>query len=219
MLAQRHIIILVILLGFCGSIFAAEPNSYHAEFDGQVKGIYISQDSLEDRQYLEYLIHRSKSAGINTFIIDLHRMSNNYERNILLVKNAGIKFIARIMVFPHDPEYAQMRSEVYLMTRYRLVESAIALGAKEIHLDYIHNASNSQPLAENEYDSDSIVNWFQDKIDSRAKLQIDVFNETNTKDSRQIAQSVVAISDVQSNAWYAWSANNKYDNLFNMLGQ
>ena len=65
-------------------------NTYHKVY---YMYLYISQTTLEDRKYLEYLITRSKQVGINTFVIDLNRVSNTYEKNILLVKNSLKKCI------------------------------------------------------------------------------------------------------------------------------
>jgi len=161
-----------------------------ADFSSKVKGIYISQSTLEDRQYLEYLIKRSKEVGINTFIIDMNGMSNAYEKNILLVKNAGIRYVARVVVFPYGGNHQNMHSETYWMSRYRLVDAAIKLGADEIQLDYIRYAASNYPSAQNAKDVHNVISWFKDKIDNRAKLQIDVFGESSFKESPRIGQNI-----------------------------
>lgn len=305
MILLRHITMLVILL-ICNSMTIAAtiaPRSdnayelYHkARFNSPVKGIYISQPTLEDRKYLQYLIHRSLQAGINTFVIDLNHVSSNYERNIMLVKNAGITYVARIVVFPFGSDRHKMHSESYWLTRYRLVDAAIDLGAEEIQLDYIRYAASNPPSSKNSEDVHRVIKWFKHKINDRAKLQIDVFGESCFKESLHIGQNIVrfaptvdavcpmlypshfepykehakrpyntyysalealkskftnddppfelypyielsnyrhkfseeqlsgyiqsqikAVEDAHASGWYAWSANNKYDRLFNVL--
>jgi len=171
MKAQRYIITLVMSLLLSNNVVGANYELDHrATLSSPVKGIYISQATLEDRKYLEYLIARSKQVGINTFIIDLNRVSNKYEKNILLVKNAGIQYVARIVVFPFGSE----------MSRYRLVEAALTLGADDIQLDHIRELS---------------------KYPNRLSED----------------QLFEAVEDANADGWYAWSANNKYDRLFNLM--
>jgi hypothetical protein len=269
---------------------------HRADFSSPVQGIYISQPTLEDRPYLEYLIRRAKEAGINTFVIDMNYVSNIYEKNILLVKNAGIRYVARVVVFPFGSNWEKMHSEAYWMTRYRLVEAAMDLGAQEIQLDYIRYAASNRASEQNAHDVHRVIGWFRSKIDNRAQLQIDVFGESAFKASTHIGQNlqvfapsvdavcpmlypshfepykehakrpydviyaaleslkskfsdnrppfkvytyielsnyrhsfsdeqlvgyinsqVKAVEDAQLDGWYAWSANNKYDRLFNIL--
>ena len=54
---------------------AAYELHHRADFSSKVKGIYISQSTLENREYLQYLINRSQKAGINTFVIDVNAIS------------------------------------------------------------------------------------------------------------------------------------------------
>lgn len=309
MAIQRYITFLVSSVCCTGIALAAslaEPNyglsntgyelHHKARFNSPVKGIYISQPTLEDREYLQYLIRRSVQTGINTFVIDLNFVSSKYERNLLLVKNAGIKYVARIVVFPFGSDKEKMRSEAYWVSRYRLVNAAIDLGASEIQLDYIRYASSNPASEKNSEDVHRVISWFKYKIGNRAKLQIDVFGESCFKESMHIGQNIVrfapsvdavcpmlypshfepfqehakrpydtyyaaiealkskfadnetpfklypyielsnyrfrfseeqlvgyiqsqvkAIEDTRADGWYAWSANNKYDRLFNVL--
>jgi hypothetical protein len=269
-----------------------------ANFDSKVKGIYISQSTIENREYLQYLINRAKEVGINTFVIDLNTVSNAYEKNILLVKNSGIRYVARVVVFPFGGDPSKVRSEAYWMTRYRLVDAAIHLGADEIQLDYIRYAASNKPSPKNAEDIHEVIAWFKNKIDGRAKLQIDVFGESSFKESSRIGQNiptfapsvdavcpmlypshfepfkdhakkpydiiyaalvtlksqfaghnipfqlypyielsnyrhpftpeqlvgyihsqVKAVEDADADGWYAWSAGNKYDRLFDIMSR
>jgi hypothetical protein len=277
---------------------AAQTFELHrrANFDSKVKGIYISQTTLENREYLQYLIARAKKSGVNTFVIDLNVVSNAYEKNILLVKNSGIKYVARVVVFPFGGTKDKMRSEAYWLTRYRLVDAAIKLGAEEIQLDYIRYAASTPPSSQNADEVHDVIKWFKNKIDNRAKLQIDVFGESSFKESTSIGQhiptfaptvdavcpmlypshfepfrdhakrpydiiyaalvtlksqfagnqppfqlypyieltnyrhpftpeqlvgyihsQIKAVEDANADGWYAWSAGNKYDRLFDTL--
>lgn len=305
----KYLALLVIMLSCSDVVLGARPKAdaatassgnyelYHrARLNSPVKGIYISQTTLEDRQYLEYLIRRSKQAGINTFIIDLNYITNRYEKNILLVKNSGIKYVARIVVFPFGSDRYKMHSQAYWMTRYHLVDAAIAFGADEIQLDYIRYAASNPASSENAKDVHKVISWFKNKIGNRADLQIDVFGESSFRESKHIGQNVIvfaptvdamcpmlypshfepykdhakrpyniifaaleslkskfpgreppfklypyielsnyrhsfsdeqligyihsqikAVEDANADGWYAWSANNKYDRLFNIL--
>src|SRR3989338_9377327 len=113
----------LLLFFFCTSSFALD------------KGIYVTQSSLENTNTLQYFIKRAKEVGINTFIVDLHQTSKRYERNIQRLHDHGIRYVARIVVFPHGATRAQMHSEDYWRKRYRLMQHAINLGAHEIQLD------------------------------------------------------------------------------------
>lgn len=165
-----------------------------ANFSSKVKGIYISQRTLENREYLQYLIKRSKAAGINTFVIDLNSVSNKYEKNIILVRNSGIRYVARIVVFPFGGNAEKVRSEAYWLNRYRLVDSAIKLGADEIQLDYIRYAENKSPAETNTADIHRVIDWFKEKIGVRAKLQIDMIGESSFIPSPSTGQDVLAFA-------------------------
>ncbi len=280
--------------------FISENNVYElyhkAKFNSPVKGIYISQTTLEDKKHLQYLIRRSKQVGINTFIIDLHKVTTQYERNLILVKNAGISYVARIVVFPYGADKHLMHSEAHWLSRYRLVEKAIDLGADEVQLDYIRYAASNRASDKNAEDVHRVIKWFKNKIDNRVAMQIDVFGESCFRESKHIGQNIVkfahsvdavcpmlypshfepykehakrpynvyysaletlknkfsdgqtpfelypyielsnyrhkfteeelsgyiqsqikAIEDADVDGWYAWSANNKYDRLFNLM--
>lgn len=139
------------------------------EFNSSAKLLYISQESVEDRRYLKHLIARSKETGIETFVIDLQKVTNAYEKNILLVKNSGIRYVARIVLFPNGADNLKMKSEAYWLSRYRLVDAAMHLGADEIQLDY---------LKQNDTDEQELISWFTNQVGAKAKLNIKVTNAT-----------------------------------------
>lgn len=180
---------------FTKKIAKAKPSSSFelqrcADFSSPVKGIYISQATVENRAYLQYLIAQAKETGINTFVIDLERVSNAYEKNIILVKNSGLRYVARVVVFPSGGNLEKVQSEAYWMTRYRLVDAAIGLGADEIQLDYIRYAANNTASLSNAKDIHKVISWFKEKIGDRAKLQIDVFGGVSFNKSLNVGQNI-----------------------------
>lgn len=264
----------------------------------RVRGIYITQTTLETTPTITYLIDRSKASGINTFVIDFDRPSNLTNKNIQLVHNAGIKYVARIVIFPDGGTPEQVRSEEYWEKKYRLVQEAIALGANAIQLDYIRYKPSQPPSEQNAKDIYRVISWFKEKLAPQGvDLQIDVFGIASFGSSRYIGQDIrvfantidalcpmvypshyepyqyhsqrpyqtvytslsaisrqmddnlpfklipfiemynfrypVAVNDkpkyiyaeikatedAGTDGWYAWSANNKYDSLFETLKQ
>lgn len=156
--------------------------------NAMTKGIYINQGTIENTKYITYLIERSKKTGIKTFIVDLERLTPNYAKNIRLIKESGISYVARIVVFPDGGKPEQVRSEAYWNKRYKLVQEAVALGADQIQLDYIRYSSKQPPSPKNAYDILKIINWFQAK--TSVPLQIDVFGISSFGPSKYIGQDI-----------------------------
>src|SRR5580692_5529105 len=75
------------------------------------RGIYLTQYMLENPAKLNYLIRESKATGINTFVIDHDYYSSHYAPAIAKVKAAGIKDVARIVVFSDGGNYKQIHSQ------------------------------------------------------------------------------------------------------------
>lgn len=160
------------------------------------QGIYISQPTLEDKHYLNTLIRQSKNVGINTFIIDLKRSSSRYKKNINLVKTSGLKYVARIVVFPKGGTKRQVKSMQYWMKIYRLVDAAIGYGAQEIQLDYIRYNTKRKGTSQNSKDVYAVIKWFKNKLEAeQIPLQIDVFGETSYKESKHIGQNIKLFAD------------------------
>ncbi len=161
-----------------------------------VKGIYINQSTIENTAYLKQLIQESKEAGINTFVIDLAKITRNYQKNVRLVKGSGIRYVARIVVFPDGGQANQIKSSAYWEDRYKLVESAIGFGADEIQLDYIRYSSKQPASAQNAKDVKEVIKWFKTKMAaSKVPLQIDIFGEVSFKESPHIGQNIQLFAD------------------------
>ncbi len=77
------------------------------------KGIYLTQYMLEKPEKLNHLLEESKAVGINTFIIDHDYYSSRYAPAMAKVKAAGIKTVARIVVFSDGGNYQKIHSQQY----------------------------------------------------------------------------------------------------------
>lgn len=152
------------------------------------KGIYITESTLANTQYLTELIHQSKEVGINTFVVDLIKNHKNYGQNIKLIQSHGIRYVARIVVFDKGGNTSQVRSLDYWKKKYQLVDAAIHYGADEIQLDYIRYSTKQPPSSQNSVDIHNVIKWF--KSQNNKPLQIDVFGEASFKPSTRIGQDI-----------------------------
>lgn len=264
--------------------------------DHRLRGIYITQPTLENTEYITYLINRSKAVGINTFVIDFERPSKRFAENIQLIHDNDIAFVARIIVFPDGGTEDQIQSEAYWEKKYRLAKQAIDLGARSIQLDYIRYRPSQPASPENSKNIYQVIHWFKERLaEQDIPLQVDVFGISAFGESKHIGQNIKlfadtidvlcpmvypshyepylthsqhpyktvltslnaiheqmhnntpfqlvpfievynfrywhpnnemsayiyaqikATEDAHSNGWYAWSANNKYDHLFEAM--
>ncbi len=161
-----------------------------------VKGIYVSQRIAETTDYLQHLITESKEAGINTFVIDLGRMSKAYTQNIKLVKDNHLRYVARIVMFPGGGTPELVNSVAYWESRYQLVQDAINLGADEVQLDYIRYNTKQRQIRQNALDIYKVIKWFKTKsAGTSVSLNIAVFGETSFKPSLAIGQDIKLFSD------------------------
>jgi hypothetical protein len=164
--------------------------------DQSVKGIYINQGTVENSAYLKQLIEQSKSVGINTFVIDLEKVTRNYEKQVKMVKDNGIRYVARVVVFPDGGKSHQIKSKAYWEKRYALIDSAINFGADEIQLDYIRYSSKQPSSPQNAKDVKEVIQWFKQKVAARnVPLQIDIFGEVSFKESPRIGQNIKLFAD------------------------
>ncbi len=161
-----------------------------------VRGIYLTQYTLQNTRYLKSLIRQSKAVGINTFVINVNYRSKYYRRNIDLVEKSGITYVARIVMFPRGGTHAQVTNQKIWQKKYRLAEYAIQMGAKEIQLDYIRYHSKHTPSSENAKNINRVIAWFKKRLEPQGiLLQIAVFGETSFYESKGIGQNVVLFAD------------------------
>jgi hypothetical protein len=162
-----------------------------AAFADKVRGIYISMDTAETTKKFTYLIEKAKATGINTFVVDFSRPSKIFTRNIALLKENNIHYVARIVVFPpHGADHSQMFSEAYWNKKLNLAKQAVDLGAQEVQLDYIRYASTNRPSDQNVHDVHKVIKWFKTQTANwKVPLQIDVFGITSFHEEKRIGQN------------------------------
>lgn len=165
-------------------------------FAETVKGIYLTQYNLENTAFLNHLIKRAKEAGVNTFVVDLEVKSQRYNRNIALLKDNNIKYVARITMFPGGGTAAQIKNPEVWQKKYALVQQAIDLGANEIQLDYIRYNTKQKPSPQNAKDILAIIDWYKSKVAAQhVPLQIDVFGIAGYGESKFIGQNIKLFSE------------------------
>src|SRR5207253_2683363 len=128
------------------------------------RGIYINSDTAENTKKMDYFINQAKAVGIDTFVIDVYNPSKAYTKNITAVKDNGIKYIARVVVFPYGGTSNDIRSQAILEKRWQWAKYAIELGASAIQLDYIR-FKPSQSLSENNvHEIHKVIKFFKNKL-------------------------------------------------------
>lgn len=160
-----------------------------------VKGIYLTQWTLENTATLNYLIKNAKRVGIDTFIVDYEMPSKRYRENIALLKQNGINYIARITMFPDGGTPQQITTPEIWQAKYALVKQAIDLGANKIQLDYIRYNTKQPPSSEHSKNIYKIIQWYKNKLVAQnIPLEIDVFGVTSLGESKHIGQNIVLFS-------------------------
>lgn len=159
------------------------------------RGIYLTQYTLENTERVKQLIAQAKSAGINTFVVDLEKPGKRYEQNIALVKQGNINYVARITMFPDGGTADEIRSVAYWEKKYALVTAAIQYGASEIQLDYIRYKASQKASPQNSHDVHNVIRWFKEKLAAQhIPLQIDVFGIASFGESKHIGQNIKLFS-------------------------
>jgi len=165
------------------------------QHNSQIKGIYLTQSTLANTNYLKFLIKKSQDVGINTFIIDIEQPNSKYAENIKLVQNAKINIVNRIVVFPGGATKELIQSAQHLQQRVALIDFAIEQGAQAIQLDYIRYATTNPANVKNFTDVEQIVAFFKKIINKRAKLQLAIFGETAFYSSPNIGQNAITLAN------------------------
>jgi hypothetical protein len=168
-----------------------DPGSSRSEESLVVRGIYLQQLTVQDEKRLDELIGKAKRAGFNTFVVDLWRRSPRYATAVETIQKAGLHYVPRITMFPDGANHEQIDNRALLEKRWRLVDYALTLGAKDIQLDYIRFSSRNAPSAENASKVLEVIRFFRQRIQQRgARLQIDVFGEVSYGPSIRIGQDM-----------------------------
>lgn len=180
------------LVVFLGLIFLVSSNVMAA---GTVRGIYVTQYNLENTEYINYLIKNAKNTGINTFVVDLDIPNKRYQKNIALLKENNIQYVARIVMFPGGGTPEQIASEEYWKKKYKLVAAAVGYGANQIQLDYIRYNTKSGSSPEHAKNVHKILKWYKEQLaQQNIPLQIDVFGISSYGEESHIGQNIVMFS-------------------------
>jgi hypothetical protein len=158
---------------------------------GLVKGIYLTQTTMENTAYLTYLIKNAKAVGITAFVIDLEIPSKRYEKNVALLKENNIQYIARVVVFPEGGRADQIADPAYWAKRYHLIDTAVNYGANQVQLDYIRYNTHQPASSQNAKNILKVVQYYKDKLQARGiPMQADVFGITGYGESKHIGQNL-----------------------------
>lgn len=164
--------------------------------DAWDKGIYLTQYTLEKPDKLAYLIRQAKATDINTFVIDHEYYSSHYAPAIAKVKAAGIRYVARIVVFSDGGNYDQIHSKAHWEEKLKLANDAIKAGANAIQLDYIRYSSKMPANPQHAKDVYQIIKWYKGKINAQGiPMEIDIFGEVSYYPSMHIGQDIKLFAD------------------------
>lgn len=157
-----------------------------------VQGIYLSQYTMENEKFVKHLIEESKKSGVNTFVVDHTRVNAAYSRNIKMVIDNKIDYVARIVIFQDGGTEAHVQSVATWQAPWRLIEDAIALGVKEVQLDYIRYADEGITAQHKTEKITAIVKWYKEKLKPfNIPVQVDVFGVVAYGPYHKIGQDLV----------------------------
>jgi len=160
------------------------------------KGIYLTQYMLETPGKLDYFIREAKATGINTFVIDHDYYSSHYAPDIAKVRAAGIKTVARIVVFSDGGNAQQIHSKAHWEKKLKLVDEAIKAGVDAVQLDYIRYSSKEPANPQHAKDVYQVIRWFKGEINAQHKpMEIDIFGEVSYYPSMHIGQDIKMFAD------------------------
>jgi len=160
------------------------------------KGIYLTQYTLEKPDKLNYLLREAKATGINTFVVDHEYYSSHYAAALSKVKAAGIKVVARVVIFSDGGNAAQIHSKAHWEDKLKLINDAIKSGADSIQLDYIRYSSKEPANPQHAKDVYQIIKWYKQKINAQnIPMEIDIFGEVGYYPSMHIGQDIKMFAD------------------------
>ena len=178
------------LLFVVPTIYASSPPTISKQpvFE---QGIYLTQNSILRTQFLKQTIEQAKQAGINTFVIDMDKVTPKYDKNIQLVLKNHIKYIARIVVFPEGGNTIQVITKPFWQSKFLLMEHAIHLGATTIQLDYIRFHTRRKASGDNAKKIAHVISWYQQQLKPyHIPLQASLFGITAYDPSSVIGQDL-----------------------------
>ena len=179
----------IIIATFTAFFFVTTANAWD-------KGIHLTQYTFENSEKLNYFLREAEATGLNAFVVDHDYYSSHFAPAIAKAKAAGLKIIARVVVFTDGGNQKQIRSQAYWEEKYKLVDDAIKAGADAIQLDYIRYSSKSPANPQHAKDVYEIIKWFKEKISAaNIPMEIDIFGEVSYYPSMHIGQDILMFSD------------------------
>jgi hypothetical protein len=176
--------VFALLLGFISSAAAWD------------KGIYLTQYMIEKPDKLNYFIKEAKATDINTFVVDHDYYSSHFAAAVAKIKAAGIKCVARIVVFSDGGNAKQVHSEAHWEDKLKMINDAIKAGVDAIQLDYIRYSSKEPANPQHAKDIYLIIKWFKGKINAQQiPMEIDIFGEVSYYPSMHIGQDIKMFAD------------------------
>lgn len=183
--------IVIFIVGYLFCHILNENNLF-----ASIKGIYISDSTMNQPIKLKEIIEKSKEVGINLFVVDLYKASQTYEKNLSLIKDAGIIFVVRIVVFPDGAKPDQITQNQNWQEKLDFVDKAYSLGASGIQLDYIRYSSKQKPSEKNAHDVHSVIKSFKVRANEwQIPLQIAVFGDASFKPILTVGQNLVIFAN------------------------
>lgn len=159
-------------------------------------GIYLTQYMIENPKKLNYLLSEAKATGINTFVVDHDYYSKHYAPAVAKIKAAGIKVVARIVVFTNGGTAEQVHSIPHREKIYKLVKDAINAGVQVVQLDYIRYSSRMPANPQHAKDVYEVIKWFKTKMTAeKIPMEIDIFGEVSYYPSMHIGQDLKMFAD------------------------
>lgn len=162
----------------------------------EIKGIYINYSTSVDTDKLKDIVYKAKQVGINTLVMDYVPNSSRYNHNVKWVESQGMRYIPRIIMYPGGGTYEQLTSMHILQDRKSKINKVIALGAKEIQLDYIRFSYKNDSLEENATIVSDVLDKINRDLEHRGvRLQVDVFGITSYGPSYRIGQDIKLMAE------------------------
>ena len=155
------------------------------------KGIYLQQSIFENKHRFNTLIQKAQQYHIDAFVVDLHRMTSRTAQHIQRMHAHHLKYIARVVVFPHGGTDAQVNNPVFWQKYWPTISSALSAGADEIQLDYIRYRSDSPPNPNKIDKILKVVKWYKTKLHAHnTPIQAAVFGITAFHPALRIGQDM-----------------------------
>lgn len=161
--------------------------SFHSY--AMTRGIYLTQETAQDKLKMDYLIGSAKKYGIDTFVVDINVPAKGYAASIANILAHGIHYVARVVMFPGGATSSQIHDHHIWEKRLNLAKYAIKLGASAIQLDYIRYRAENPPRPERAKQVAQVVEYFKNQLRPYGvALQMDIFGIASIRPAHTIGQ-------------------------------